>query len=237
VKIAMRRLAPLVLFVAVLAGSAPARAQAPDLSGAWELNADGSNVPAATLAARVTRAMLADVARKDARSIRWCHLLGMPFTMGQSRPLDIRQGTRYVTVSAESAMAPTRYLYLTRQTHISKEEYDPSTNGDSIAKWEGDTLVVDTVGFSPDRGMLAIPGGGFRTADSHLVERFRLLKGGALLSVTSTWTDAKVFRVPHTYEYRYTRLPAGYEARTPIACDPFDAERTAFLEKSRSTGR
>jgi hypothetical protein len=233
----MQRLAQAFVAVLVLASTAASQAQTPDISGAWELGLDGSHVPPARLAARVTRAMLADVARKDARSIRWCHLLGVQHTMAQSRPLDIRQGPRYVAISAESALAPARYLYLNRQTHVPKDEFDPTTSGDSIAKWEGDTLVVDTVGFSPEKGMLAIPGGGFRTADSHLVERFRLLKGGSVLSVTSTWTDPKVFRVPHTYEYRYNRLPTGYEARTPLACDPLDAERAAFLEKRPPAGR
>jgi hypothetical protein len=228
----MRHRAPFALLFAILiAGADPAlRAQTQDISGAWELSFDGRNVPAANLSARVTRAMLADVARKDARSIRWCLPLGMPFTMGQSRPIDIRQGTRHIVISAESSASPARYLYLNRKTHISKEEFEPTTGGDSIARWEGDTLVVDTVGFSGTKGMLAIPGGGFRTEDSHLVERFRLIKGGSMLSVVSTWRDPKVFRTPHTYEYRYHRLPASYEARLAFVCDPFDAERTAFLE-------
>src|SRR4030095_12625183 len=84
---------------------------------------------------------------------------------------------------------------------------------ESIARWEGDTLVVDTTGFEPTHGVTAIPGGGFRTATSHLIERYRLLKDGAQLSVTFTWTDPAVFAPPHTYEFRYQRVERGYEAR------------------------
>jgi hypothetical protein len=38
-----------------------------------------------------------------------------------------------------------------------------------------------------------------------------------------------VFAKPHTYEFRYRRLPAGYEPRLPLVCDPFDEERAKFL--------
>ena len=81
---------------------------------------------------------------------------------------------------AENSSAP-RYLYTNRAAHISEDIFDPSTNGDSIAHWEGDTLVVDTVGFHGQHGITAIPGGGYRTEKSRLVERYRLLKAGAPL--------------------------------------------------------
>jgi hypothetical protein len=210
----------------------PMSAQQPDISGSWELSLDGRKVPAARLVSGVTRAVLGDIAAKDARSIRWCLPLGMPFTMGEGhgRPLEIRQGSRYLTIVAESTLAPVRYLYLSRPNHITQEEYEPSPSGDSIARWEGDTLVVDTVGFSGVRGMLAIPGGGYRTETTRLVERYRVVNGN-ILSVTFTWEDPAVFAAPHTYEYRYQRLPASYEPRAPLPCDAFDPARVAFLEQ------
>jgi hypothetical protein len=201
----------------------------PDISGFWELSFDSRKVPRASLVAGVTPAMVDARAKADAHAIRWCNLLGMPFLMDSGRPIDVRVGSTAVILVPEYASAP-RYLYLNRATHISSDIYDPSTNGDSIARWEGDTLVVDTVGFHGERGITAIPGGGFRTETSHLVERYRLLKDGAVLSVTFTWTDPKMFRAPHTYEFRYHRLPASYEARIWAPCDPYDEERAAFLE-------
>jgi hypothetical protein len=221
------------LVVSVAQGqTAPTPTDPRDINGNWELSFDGRNVPPASLASEVTRDVLDEIARKDVRSVRWCLPLGMPFTMGQPRPIDIRVGTRYVALTAESAVAPVRYLYLNRSAHIAKDEYEPTTSGDSIARWDGDTLVVQTVGFSASKGVLSIPGGGFRTEDTRLTERFRLLKNGSMLSVTFTWDDPKVFRTPHTYEFRYHRLPAGYEPRPALPCDPFDDDRTAFLEKA-----
>jgi hypothetical protein len=128
-------------------------------------------------------------------------------------------------------------LYTNRSTHISPDIYDPSTLGDSIAHWEGDTLVADTIGFHPTHGVTAIPGGGYRTDKSHLVERFRLLENGTVLSVTSTWTDPTVFAVPQTYEYRYYRLPATYEPRPGLPCDPYNQTRADFLGDPLVTSR
>lgn len=216
---------------ALLAQGTPGRQSAgpPDLSGFWELSFDSRKVPQASLLPAVTRTRIDARAKADAHAIRWCNLLGMPFLMDSGRPLDIRVGSTAVILAPENSSAP-RYLYLNRTTHIGNDIFDPSTNGDSIAHWDGDTLVVDTVGFHGERGITTIPGGGYRTETSRLVERYRLLKDGAVLSVTFTWTDPKVFRAPHTYEFRYNRLPANYEARTWAPCDPYDAERAAFLE-------
>lgn len=213
-----------------LPGVAPAQTH-PDLSGFWELTyLDSQHVPRAQLSPRVTRAVLDREAAKDFKAVRWCNILGMPAIMASSRPLDIRQTDRVVVIAAE-INAATRYINLDRAAHISKDIFDPTTNGDSIGRWEGDTFVVDTVGFDPNKGVTAIPGGGFRTANSHLVERYRLLDNGSLLSVTFTWQDPSVYRVPHTYEFRYARLPRDYEARLPLNCDPFDEGRTAFLTR------
>ena len=110
---------------------------------------------------------------------------------------------------------------------MNPDVFDPLANGHSIGHWEGSTLVVDTVGFSTE-GVTGIPGGGRRTPDSHLVERYRLLDGGNRLSVVFTWEDPKVFQKPHTYEYRYYKAPKGTEARE-YDCNASDAARAKFL--------
>lgn len=202
---------------------------ASDISGFWELSFDSRNVPPAHLLPTVTRAKIDAHLKKDAYAIRWCNLLGVPFIMDPGRPLDIRQGSTAIIIVAENSSAP-RYLYTNRSVHITDDIFDPSTNGDSIAHWEADTLIVDTVGFHGEHGITAIPGGGYRTEKSHLVERYKLLKDGSMLSVTFTWTDPTVFRTPHSYEFRYQRLPATYEPRQWLSCDPFDQERGRFLE-------
>ena len=215
----MRRLSAhtyLIACLAVLPTSARISAQepsvTPDISGFWELAFDSRSVPRASLLPTITRARIDARAKKDAYAVRWCNLLGVPFVMDPGRPLDIRQGASAIIIVPENSSAP-RYLYTNRSAHISEDVFDPSTNGDSIAHWEGDTLIVDTIGFHGDRGITAIPGGGYRTDKSRLVERYRLLKEGSILSVTFTWTDPVVFRRAHSYAFRYYKVPSISEPR------------------------
>jgi hypothetical protein len=210
----------------LIAGGSPAAAQHhPDLSGYWELRYDSMSVPAASLTAQAA-AITADQSRRDLEAIRWCNNLGVPFIMGDRSPLDIRQSPTVIGIVAKPPSS-TRYIYTDGRTRPAKEDYDPATNGYSIGHWEGDTLVVDTVGFN-DRGAASIPGGGVRTADSHLTERYRLLQGGSRLSVTFTWEDPKIFQKPHTYEFRYYKTLITGEPRI-YPCDAGDTERAAFL--------
>jgi hypothetical protein len=140
--------------------------------------------------------------------------------------LDIRQGRRE-TVIVPLMQAMTRHLYTDGVERRNPDDFDPASNGFSSARWEGDVLVAETTGFS-EFGIRAIPGGGYRTENSHLVERFRLLDGGNRLSVVSTWTDPDVFVRPHTYETRYYRVdPETYAV--PQHCDAFEEGREAFF--------
>jgi hypothetical protein len=199
----------------------------PDLSGYWELRFDSKNVPPAALRPEIAAEDKTAQYKKDIAEIRWCHFMGLPYSM-ESSPIDIlqnRNGKEIVITS--SLRTPARHIYTDGRTHVNPDIFDPVSSGHSIGHWEGDTLVVDTLGFSSE-GPTAIPGGGRRTPDSHLMERFRLLDGGKSLSVISTWEDAKIFTRPHTYEFRYYRSPKGTEARE-FDCNANDEERAKFL--------
>ena len=220
--------AALLVLSAVMFAQKPAPPSATrDISGFWGLSVDSRKVPAARLLPRITRAMLDLHARRDAHAIRWCNILGVPAIMDSGTPLDIRQGSTTVVIAPENNPAP-RYIYLNRK-HVDPNIYDQSTNGDSVATWDGDSLVVDTVGFHPTHGVTTVPGGGFKTDKSHLVERYRVLESGGVLAVTFTWTDPTVYAAPHVYEFRYRRLPATYEPVSSAPCDPYDEARAQFL--------
>jgi hypothetical protein len=201
-----------------------------DLSGYWELVPDGRSTPQAELVPGITKATLEKVANEDVISERWCRPIGLPAMMDNGRPLEIQQGRWEIVIVAEANTAP-RHIYTSRPEHINADIFDPSSIGDSIGHWEGDTLVVDTVGFHPKNGRMIIPGGGFRTESSQLVEHYKLIKNGSYLSGTFTWTDPKVYRTPHTYEFWYMRVPGKYEPHQAAACDPWDDDRTAFVER------
>jgi hypothetical protein len=83
------------------------------------------------------------------------------------------------------------------------------------------------VGFN-ERGITAVPGGGFRTARSRLAEQYRLSADGQQLVVTFTWTDPTVFRRAHSYAFRYYKVGSISEPRV-VNCIANDAERVRFL--------
>jgi hypothetical protein len=218
-------------------GAAPVvKYDAREISGYWMLPPDprdGRFVPDAPLLPSVTSQKLAEVAARDRDTVRYCRQIGMPAAMGLGSPYNIRVGPQLMVVISEYAPAQNRYIFLDRKEHIPDEAFDRGVYGDAIARWEGDTLVVDTAMLDPERGILTIPGGGFRTAASRLVERFRLLRNGTVLQVISTWTDPNVFKGPHTYEYRFNRMPPDYDGRLGSGCDPYDDDRVTFLDKMK----
>ncbi len=199
-----------------------------NISGFWELSYDSRNIPPANLQPSVTPAVIADQAAKDANARRWCYFIGVPAAMDSPRPIDIRQSAHEVLINFEWRATP-RHIYLDRKENMVLDDYDLTSTGDSVGRWEGNTFVVTTVGIDGTKGQTLLPGGGFRTTDSKLTERYQLVKNGDVLIVTFTWEDPKVFRTPHTYAYRYMRAPKFYEVQTPLDCDPLDKERAEFF--------
>jgi hypothetical protein len=225
--------------VLLLAGCAVSFAQSgastarPDLSGYWELTFDSFNVPRAALTTQAQAAVDARL-KKDLDAIAGCVNVGVPALMNDGMTLDIRQSASVIGMVATS-QSSTRYIYTDGRKHPDAGELEPTTNGHSIGRWEGATLVVETVGLN-ERGITAIPGGGFRTLRSRLVEQYRLSPDGRHLVVTFTWTDPNVFRRPHAYAFRYDKVPSISEPRV-VNCIPNDAERTRFLTEPPAPGR
>lgn len=75
---------------------------------------------------------------------------------------------------------------------------DPAWLGDSVGRWEGDTLVVDTIGYN-DKTEVS----GFHHSDAlHTVERFTRIEDGVQYEVTiedpnvfvAPWTETRTYR-------------------------------------------
>ena len=103
----------------------------------------------------------------------------------------------------EIANIPGRVLMLFEYDHYVRNIYtdgrqhskdlNPSWMGDSIGKWEGDTLVVDTVGFN-DKTWLDNDGHP-HTEDLHVVERLRRVNHDTL-TIDTTIEDPKAYTKP-----------------------------------------
>jgi hypothetical protein len=82
------------------------------------------------------------------------------------------------------------------------KDLDPTWFGDSIGHWEGDTLVVDTVGVD-DRTWLDTAG--HEHSDQlHLMERFQRMDGNTI-KWTVTFEDPKYFTEPWSVTLPITR--------------------------------
>ena len=114
--------------------------------------------------------------------------------------------TRDVLVIVEETNDPARQIYLDGRSH--PQDPNPSYMGHSVGRWEGDTLVVDTVGFT-DRGWIAF--GSFpQTEKLHVTERFRRPDLGHL-EREITFDDPSAFKKPWTLKRVSSLAPNGTE--------------------------
>ena len=99
-----------------------------------------------------------------------------------------------------------RRIYL-NQPHSANPKL--SWYGESVGHYEGDTLVVDTVGLN-DRTFVD----SYRTphtAQLHVVERFKLIDGGKMLEVNFTVDDPGAFNMPWSAGKRWRRVQGTLE--------------------------
>ena len=87
--------------------------------------------------------------------------------------------------------------------------------GDSVGHYEGDTLVVDTIGLSPRTYVdnYFTP----HTAELHVVERFRMIEGGRTLEVKVHVEDPGAFTMPWNAVQLYRRMDNGPMVETVCA--------------------
>ena len=91
-----------------------------------------------------------------------------------------------------------RQIFLDGRPHPPAAEWNPAWMGHSTGRWEGDTLVVDTIGFNE-----IAPAFGVHTEKLHVVERYTRPERGRL-EVEITATDPEAY----TGEWKF-KLKAG----------------------------
>ncbi len=97
-----------------------------------------------------------------------------------------------------------RRIFTDRTTHLPLGDLDNSYEGDSIGHWEGNTLVVDTIGFP--KGALFQNGSFPATINSHYVERI-FLRDHDHIEIDATLTDPAIFYKPYNTKLTYERQP------------------------------
>jgi hypothetical protein len=111
------------------------------------------------------------------------------------RPYKIVQTPKLVVLLSEGNTHSYRRFFLDGRPH--DLEVEPTTwNGNSIGHWEGDALVVDTIGFN-DRSWLDSTGKP-HSESLHLTERYRRPDMGHL-QIAYTLEDTAAFAKPYAF--------------------------------------
>lgn len=117
------------------------------------------------------------------------------------------------------------FMDIVRTIHLNMDSHPkdiaPSRTGHSIGKWEGDTLIVDTVGFT--EGWLNTRGEGIKHSDQmHTVERFNISSDGEWLVMTYTINDPLNLQQPYTSQLTHGKTSAPY---SDYNCEDLTEER------------
>ena len=211
-----------VLSVASFALSAQTRTP-PNLTGAWEPMGAGRGAdpklapPPATPIVLTPKYAAAYEAKRqaDAEATKrgeppvsaavLCSPYGMPRMMAVATyPIEILPTPGQITIVTE-AFAEVRRIYL-NEPAPPIDEVPPGYYGHSVGRWEGDTLVVETVGIKETvPGYNNIP----HSSQMRITERIRLVTPDVLHDQI-TIEDPVVLAKPVTYTLAYRRLP-GYK--------------------------
>jgi hypothetical protein len=178
------------VILALLAGAL----QAADLSGVWVArgSVDIAAAPAYTPAfQKIWQERRKNLKAEDPAT--YCLPNGV--VRITTLPYKIVQTEKLVVILSEGNTHSFRRVFLDGRPHNLELESE-SWTGDSVGRWEGETLVVDTVGFN-DRTWLDATGKPHSEA-MHVVERYRRVSP-TRLEVQYTIEDAKALTKPLSF--------------------------------------
>ena len=163
----------------------------------------------------ILKSWVADILRKNAEQqmagveddteLLHCRPDGVPGVLTRRDNVSLLQSATEVTIIYQiDNQVRHVYLNVPHSPHPAKSWY-----GDSVGHFEGDTLVVDTIGLND---LAPIDHYGTPHTDSiHVVERYRVVDGGKSLQVDFTVDDPAAFNTAWSGIAHYRRSRAGYE--------------------------
>jgi hypothetical protein len=218
-----------VTLLLLLAATAHGQTAPPDISGVWAPSnaisvADTALRPPPTPLAlkpayaapyearRKTEAEAAARGEPIAGNAVACVPYGMPRMMSVALyPIEILPTAGQITIVTE-AFSEVRRIYMNKP-QLPIDDVPPGYYGHSVGRWEGDTLVVDTVGVKTSvPAYQNMP----HSDRMHITERIRLAAAGVLHDQI-TINDPVVLEKPVTYTLVYRKMP-GYEM-VEFVCD------------------
>ena len=222
----------LLLGLALAALAAPALPQSathPDFTGTWERYPP----PGETADPRYAPSAIPDPQMKPEHKAEWeagqaklkqrleegqpagdnyvhCIPDGMPAMMMGMFPMEVFQRPEQINITQE-AFNQTRRIYMNEK--LPKwDEVDPSFYGRSVGHWEGDTLVIETVGIKDNVRFRWTP----HSDAMKITERMRLLAPDYLQDQITVEDD--YLEKPWTYSYTFHRMK-GYKLQEYVCED------------------
>ena len=130
-----------------------------------------------------------------------CMPHGVPAVIRLPTPLQIIQTPGLTTILTEASHT-LRLIYMDEKQPAHP---DPAFMGHSVGHWEGDTLVVDTIGLRPN---WLDPQGDPASDRMHVVERIRKIDNGKKLEDVFVLDDPKMYTQPWTARREYLWYPS-----------------------------
>ena len=208
------------LHVRATVSAAAGDATATSLAGTWVPN--GTGFTSLAVGARdwpltdAGRAAVAATREARIKARSECVPYGPPALMAVPSTTIVAVSDKTVTFKLD-LMSVERVVHLDRTSHPA--DLVPSLLGDSIGRWEGDTLVVDTIGFAahPEGFAFDLPS----SAVKHVVERFSLSDDRKHIQYEAVVEDREYFAAPITHRsewnYRPDQQPSGLPCDKEVA--------------------
>jgi len=222
----------LVLGVSAMDTGSAAEPSPPDLSGVWTWHIEPGKSPFAPPGSLANLPLTAE-GRKKVEEYRalvgpsdnpGAHCLGsgMPesMTFSGGYPMEIIQRPEQITVIYE-AHSEIRRLYFGAKI-LPESDRVPSRNGYSTARWEGNTLVVETTSLKEQEDQ-----GYPHSEQARISERYHLTsdaKGNRVLEVDWTLTDPVFYTRPLSATKKWTFDPKGVLL-------PYECNEEAWLDR------
>jgi DNA-binding beta-propeller fold protein YncE len=140
-----------------------------------------------------------------------CKPLGIPQTYITPYPFQFVQTQKLMVIVYEYPMA-VRFVPLDGRPQA--VDPDPSWMGTSVGRWDGDTLVIDAIGFNDKTEVH----GFMHTEALHVVERFRKLENGNL-QYDVTVEDPNVWETPWVIPARTFAFRPEFEFVSEFVCE------------------
>jgi hypothetical protein len=143
-----------------------------------------------------------------------CFMTGVPRFVYSGYPFQIFQTSKYIIMASEYVHM-LRYIYMDRKAHLDGVDF---WLGDSLGRWEGDTLVIDTRNHND---MTWLDASGNAHSDKLTVIERLTRTGPDTMLYSATLTDPEAYTMPWTITLNLVRNTDQYAQLMEYECHAY----------------